>query len=471
MVAGLLTRRDGDAQIISTADHHSSPVGTPTPDQFDPAAVTRLLRQHSARAGAGCSGELPGPERPVGMSEGPGGGPQGPRVLAPSRIDADNAGHGGSRQSERANATRRRSERFRQLALLWEVSTLRRVRLCGKAALPEQIRTVKLTHDGVAHYAGVQRCGSIWACPVCAAKIRAHRADELSEMAERHMANGGSIWMVTLTARHHWGIKLADMFRAMNGAWRNLVGTRLWTGDPRRGAIGERQELGVIGYVRASEITLGRNGWHLHYHVLLFLEREPDAAVLGGVMRRWNASWKRYLAKRGMEPVDGIGIQWDRCERVKDAAAYIVKVAEATWSVGNEVARGDLKAGRLGSLNPFDILTYFRMTGDADALDLWREYEAATKGHLQLVWSRGLRARLLGEDREEALSDEEVAALEVGGEAVAQFDDDAWRVVVMVPGMYARVLETVEAAGDVANGYWALAELLAPYGVRPTPPE
>ena len=36
------------------------------------------------------------------------------------------------------------------------------------------------SNSGIAHYAGLTTCGSIWACPVCSAKIRNTRALEIS---------------------------------------------------------------------------------------------------------------------------------------------------------------------------------------------------------------------------------------------------------------------------------------------------
>ncbi|GAA5000348.1 hypothetical protein GCM10023317_32170 [Actinopolymorpha pittospori] len=51
-------------------------------------------------------------------------------------------------------------------------------------------------------------------------------------------------------------------------------------------------------------------------------------------------------------------------------------------------------------------MQYIRITGDADALDVWHEYEKATLGKRSLSWSQGIRAELLPEDQAEELSDE-----------------------------------------------------------------
>lgn len=47
----------------------------------------------------------------------------------------------------------------------------------------------------------------------------------------------------------------------------------------------------------------------------------------------------------------------------------------AQFGLGNEFVRGDLKAGRLGSIAPFELLQCAGLMGDADAVLLWREYD------------------------------------------------------------------------------------------------
>jgi hypothetical protein len=66
------------------------------------------------------------------------------------------------------------------------------------------------------------------------------------------------------------------------------------------------------------------------------------------------------------------------------------------------------------------LLDDARILGDADALDLWHEYERATYRVKGVVWSQGLRARFhLGKER----SDEEIVDDDRGGEAVLALTD------------------------------------------------
>jgi hypothetical protein len=99
------------------------------------------------------------------------------------------------------------------------------------------------------------------------------------------------------------------------------------------------------------------------------------------------------------------GVTWTPVTSAAEAAEYVVKLQDGR-DPGLEVARGDLKAGRLGSVTPFEILDYFARTGDADALELWNRYEVVSKHRQCITWSKGLRRRLLP-DEEDELTDEE----------------------------------------------------------------
>jgi hypothetical protein len=65
------------------------------------------------------------------------------------------------------------------------------------------------------------------------------------------------------------------------------------------------------------------------------------------------------------------------------------------------------------------------------------------------------------------LSDEEIAAAEVGGQDLAVIPAASWHVICSTEGLIGRVLEVAER-----SGFEALAELLAAYGtfVLPPPP-
>ncbi len=128
-------------------------------------------------------------------------------------------------------------------------------------------------------------------------------------------------------------------------------------------------------------------------------------------------------------------------------ASYLTKV-DGGWGAGLELARSDVKRSA-GGFNPWQILGELLETGESCWAARWREYEAATFARRAIVWSPGLRARLLGDEKEQA--DEELAAAEGA-------DLTLWRVLVerlrwneaVRSGEVALVLDDVEAAAAVS---------------------
>ena len=57
------------------------------------------------------------------------------------------------------------------------------------------------TEHQVAFYSGLFVCGSVWMCPLCAAKISERRRDELELAITRHIAQQGAVYMATFTVK------------------------------------------------------------------------------------------------------------------------------------------------------------------------------------------------------------------------------------------------------------------------------
>jgi len=326
----------------------------------------------------------------------------------------------------------RRHKRHAQREVQWGVSSIERVRKCGRVALGD---VAIIGNAGIAHYAGLTTCGSIWACPVCSAKIRNHRAEEISAAAARWDLAGNSVYMVTLTAPHDMGMKLGQLLPVIADSFRAVISGRAW--------LRVKKQAGITGTIRSVEITHGANGWHPHLHVLVFTAADPGADGLAAMVLHFREKWRRAIVKAGYRPPsDEHGVKVDRCMSAAEAGAYIAKTQDGK-SPGNELARSDLKNGRDGHRTPFEILEDFRWTGDADDLALWHVYERATKGHQAISWSKGLRVLLAAPER----SDEEIAAQEVGGDVVLMIPKDTWREVVRVPGLSVYLLGEAERGG------------------------
>ena len=79
----------------------------------------------------------------------------------------------------------------------WKVSGLRRVGMCMRRPLPAdggRVRAaIMVSGTGRARFTGLQRCGSVWACPECAELVARARIDELTAGVETARRRGGGV--------------------------------------------------------------------------------------------------------------------------------------------------------------------------------------------------------------------------------------------------------------------------------------
>ena len=336
----------------------------------------------------------------------------------------------------------RRHARQRLRAHLWE--RLRpddhRVAKCGRVRVGVD-PVIALGADGSAHYRGLQTCGSVTACPVCAAKIRQARAEEIDEGLARHLSDGGGAVFLTLTMPHDAGMGLEAVWGAVSGSWASLVSGR------HRATL--RDRFGLVGYVRSTEVTHGRAGWHPHLHVLLFTDRHLGLDDLAALHLFVRERWIRRVVALGFRaPGIHTGVRILPVTGADGMGAYLTKVGDdegPAHTPGVELARWDLKRGRSwGSRSPFRILEDHARDGEAADWRLFTEWLVVSKGRRTLEWSRGLRALLLPHDRDR--TDEEIAADHEPAEEVAIVSADVWRALV-ARRLSVLALAAVERAG------------------------
>lgn len=395
----------------------------------------------------------------------------------------------------------RRRDRWENMRALWSCSTLKRVRRCNCRRLSKAIGVPIVLNGGVAHFSNLERCGSIWACPVCSAKIRHHRTSEVRTALVRHAATGGHAAMVTFTIPHYRHHKLRHTVDLVSRGFSTLLSGEAWAGrwrttrddhrpdwathtrpgpDRRKHAgpddtrpywfkPGHRQLHGVAGTIRAMEITHGRNGWHPHLHVLvLFDPADNPADALEAFRADLEERWCDWIEGQGHpRPLPGIAVHARLASDPEAAAEYVAGDPNDVAKLALEMTRVDLKGGR-GGRTPFQILGDFRRWGDRADLKLWRQYERATKGRQALTWSAGLRDRYLTED-ERVDDDQEIAEAQVGGEPHGVVPWPTYRAATRLPGACELIRRGAELAG--ARGVReALSVLGLPRDLEPPPP-
>ncbi len=253
-----------------------------------------------------------------------------------------------------------------------------------------------------ATFRGLQTCGSIWHCPVCAARISNERRRDIKAAVDAAAALGYKALLLTLTARHTARTSLPGQLKAMTKAYEAM-----WRGAP---AERIKARAGILGMIRSLEATHSRrNGWHPHIHVIIFVPEGCDVAALGDALR---SRWEHCAARHGLSMNEHGFDLIDDTARVAD---YVAKYGhEPRWQSADELARWHTKVGRGGRgqwehFTPWQ-LAEFSMGGDEQAGALFQEYALTFHGRRQIVWSDGLRDLLgLGEEA----TDEEAAEKEM----------------------------------------------------------
>lgn len=329
--------------------------------------------------------------------------------------------------------------------------------------------------ERTAGIAGVSTCGSVWACPVCSARITARRTEDVAGVLDAWKARtGGRVVMVTLTVRHHAGQSLRQVWDGVTVAWRSASNGRTWDGlqrvygtpMPSRGRVVER-----IPVVKVVEVTHGKHGWHVHVHALLLVRGDVTdraARLIGQTMwERWDAGARRAGLQGGVrEAMDA--------HLVKPSASGSDALAEYFTKAVYEVTLGAQKDARAGGRTPFGVLASLMahragvavLSGEEVARDeaIWREWETGSRGRRQISYSHGLRAWL---GLLEVATDEEIAAEDCGGEPVYMIGQEAWSWMTrwgLVPAM----LDAWEASE--AEGRRHMAQLVALYARASGPP-
>lgn len=334
-----------------------------------------------------------------------------------------------------------------------EVQSFRRVLGCGTllGSVTPAIRTSEtksVIHGGLTH------CGSVWACPECAAKIQTRRAGENLTAIKWALAQGYHVSMMTLTATHNQSERLTGLMKRFVSAYARLGRSKTMKRV--------REGVGYIGCIRAMEMTYGHSGWHYHAHVLYITENESMKAFQADLRDAWlRALESEHVFDSGderaaraardhafhVEDMFANGVDESQCVSVAD---YLAKAA-SDWEAGlfdedairegrekglaAETAMMNTKLGKSSNRTPFQLLRDAILVNpddrDRDAeymrdAALFIEYALATKGKKQIFWSKGLKKMVGITD----VSDEKlVEETEENGAIIYGLTREHWRVL------------------------------------------
>ena len=276
---------------------------------------------------------------------------------------------------------------------------------CGKWRIDKEM-PVGVQFDalqGVARYHNLQYCGSVWVCPDCSYKISQERKKELAEAMKGCRDKGLHVAMLTLTVPHYLGDDLKTLLKKMSKAKHSL-----WTNRNSREYLAD--QFPMVGHITATEVKYSdNNGFHPHFHILCFLDKQYAAEDLQTIESELYELWADKCVKSGLgRPNRRNGIDLKMGSNNEDMLAdYISK-----WGMAEEMTQAHLKVGKknMSSLTMWEVLELAQM--EASTKDkysyIFKTYAESFKGRRQLFWSKGLKELL----KIEVKDDEEIANAE-----------------------------------------------------------
>ena len=293
---------------------------------------------------------------------------------------------------------------------------------------------VRHTEGLPANYRNLATCGSVWACPVCAARIQERRRLELEHLVEWAETQGLQAIMVTFTFPHTGFDSLGDLLERQADAFKRF----------RRGSpfTKLKASIGFQGLVRSLEVTHGlANGWHPHTHELWLVDPKVGQEIRARLVELWE---RACIAAGLLDPADHAKVHAFRQHSVDvrlnaTSGDYLAKQdSSRKWGITHEVAKATSKAGKAKGVHPHEFLV--RMAKGDEAR--YFEYLEAMKGKRQLFWSPGLKGRCGLDD----ISDDDAA---LGGDDLdhlGNLNQDEWDFI-RSRRLAAQVLDAAELGG------------------------
>lgn len=265
---------------------------------------------------------------------------------------------------------------------------------CGFVAHGQSKVQLVCDQTGRGYFKGLKQCGSVWCCPDCSERICTGRKKELDALLQFWRRLNVATYLITLTFRHVSQDRLAMLLDKLKGAYRSFMQSRQW-----------RTYLKpfVDGYVTTTEVTIGRNGFHPHFHMIVGLKGcTADEGYLK--LEELRDTWQVACAAHGL---DASEIPAFDLVRANNVGQYVSKFGAA-----GELTLQHAKVGRKGSMTPWQLLRWaWNAPDEAErrrCQSLWQEYATVFQGRKQLVWSKGLKARVNIDD----VTDDELADVE-----------------------------------------------------------
>lgn len=298
-----------------------------------------------------------------------------------------------------------------------------RVHDCSRKLIP-LTNTVEVHRERAgksAWYRNLQICASVWMCPVCSFRITEGRRVEVQQCLDS--INCRKV-LVTYTLRHNNREVLSLVLKRLREAY-----DLMWSG---RWYMAFKEDWGYLGSIKSLEVTYGENGFHPHFHVILFINSGSSTAELeGGFTDMLKARWLHCLGVRGGDANWKNGLT---CIAVYSGVAeYVAKWSREPansigWNVASEVTKSPVKRGHKDGSTPLQLL-YNAALENRKARALWSVYALSFKGSPQVRISPVLR-EMAGLASAETSDADLAGGSTIDSYLFASISHEDWRIVL-----------------------------------------
>lgn len=333
-----------------------------------------------------------------------------------------------------------------------------RTRLCyayrAYGADTIKIRLNQNPNESRASFSGLQTCGSIHACPVCASKAAAEKGETILKALQWGKRKNKKAWMMTLTARHNRYMPLDELEEKVRLSWETFTSHRAYRKM--------KKELGIEHYMANHEAPYGENGFHYHKHIVFF--SDFDVLKDAPVQEDFTDLWLQCLN------IHGLTAKREHALKITSGAAvgdtYLTKcgitVTETNGKLEYEMSTQEHKDSELKTQWELLEMSYY---GNVRAGELYVEYVQHMSGKKFLTMSTGF-AKLI-ENEELPIAEEaagETAADEM--EDFAEISPYWWEIVRDARAMsdVLKVAAKTRNVNRVRELLWELQERLIRVG-------
>lgn len=201
-------------------------------------------------------------------------------------------------------------------------------------------------------------CGSVWACPVCSARIRHARLRDIMPTVEA----AGQTVMLTCSLPADETDLLTPLLDMLLRSWSKVINGQPWKRAERQWHIG--------GFMRVVEATRSVRAWHVRIRVLMTLSARLDESERRAFSAWMDSRWRKATGTFGR---------------------FALRFDPVRASIASFVLQEDGAAG--GRVTPFRLLDDDGLGLPASERErLWVEYCTATTRRRCFTWSHGADA-------------------------------------------------------------------------------